>query len=82
MSEETINNPWVSVEDRLPDPYKGVVAYFETYAADGTLSHDWCAAFMNARREWIAFGYNVQNAKIGAKVTHWMPIPEIPTTKQ
>lgn len=71
-------NPWISVKDRLPSNYKGVLVCFEVHQADNTINLDYCAAFHNSNNDWIAFGYNVQNAKINAKVTHWMPFPELP----
>lgn len=73
-------SPWISIKDRLPEAfkYKPVLVSYEVNEADGTVWHDCCAAILNGQNDWIAFGYNVQNAKINAKVTHWMPIPELP----
>lgn len=71
-------NPWISVKGKLPERYLPVIVSFELHNADGTIGHDCCAAFLNINGEWIAFGYNVQNATIYPKVTHWMPIPELP----
>lgn len=71
-------SPWISVKDKLPGNYRGVLVNFETHDVDGTVGHNSCAAFHNTAGDWIAHGYNVQNAKINAKVTHWMPVPGLP----
>lgn len=71
-------SPWISVSDQLPQQYKPVVVLFYNHAFDGSKEYDSCAGFYNSVGEWIAFGYNVQNAKINSTVTHWMPIPAPP----
>lgn len=68
---------WISVEDGLPEYYKPVIVGYRVRAVDGTIDLDYCAAFLNGNDEWVAFGYNVQNAMINAKVTHWIPMPEL-----
>lgn len=73
------NNPaWISVKDEMPSPYKEVVLCFYTFGVDGTAIHDTCLGFWN-REIWIASNYlDLQNKKIGANVTHWMPKPGLP----
>lgn len=71
-------SPWISVSDQLPQQYKPVVVLFYNRAIDGSKEYDSCGGFYNSVGEWIAFGYNVQNAKINSTVTHWMPIPDPP----
>lgn len=68
---------WISVKDILPEHYKPIIVGYRVRAVDGTIEQHYCAAFLNSNGEWVAFGYNVQNAKINAKVTHWMLIPEL-----
>lgn len=73
-----ISMPWISVKARMPGKYKPVVVCTETYGEDG-ISREWYSAFWNGNA-WISIGYNVANAQIGAKVTHWMYAPLLPET--
>lgn len=72
------HSPWISVKEQMPPAMKGVIVCYYTLDPMGDKEWDWREAFFNNVGDWIAFGYNVQNAKIGATVTHWMPVPDLP----
>lgn len=70
MSKETINNPWVSVEERLPEDGDMCLAY-----VDGEIL---LCSFLSDEEEgqFDVEGYRVTYDK--EMVSYWMPIPEIP----
>ena len=53
---------WISVNDRLPNPFESVLVF-----RDGKISIDY-----NEGNGWFAYDFN------GKRVTHWMPLPEMP----
>ena len=53
---------WVSVDDRLPNPFESVLVF-----RDGKISIDY-----NEENGWFAYDLN------GKRVTHWMPMPHPP----
>ena len=61
---------WISVDDRLPEPYETVLAFCDTGGRKFQ-----CVSEMiepNGKR-W--------SAVCGFRVTHWMPLPEPPKMK-
>ena len=66
---------WISVEERLPDNEKPVLAYYGFYREDDDLG----ARFVGTL---TYFGYDPephwQHESTGLFVTHWMPLPEPP----
>lgn len=86
-ADEHPKNPWVSVEDRLPEKAIGLyeleeyeqhkMVLFKT--ANGKLFR----GYLDAEEIWRAFtlpfkvAYPIDSIT-WSKVTHWMPIPETP----
>jgi hypothetical protein len=66
QGDKDINVPtnWISVKDRLPDPFEVVLVYDDT---------DKCVeeAYMTRHKEWVGI-------KIKNHVTHWLPLPQPP----
>lgn len=69
---ETIGNlltnsyEWISVEDRLPEPFVNVLAF-----RNGKISIDY-----HEENGWFAYDFEEKRA------THWMPLPSPPTEKE
>ena len=60
---------WISVDDRLPEPWKQVLIYSR---------HDFCesALYIGVPGKWrVTWNHEMLDAD---SVTHWMPIPEPP----
>ena len=60
---------WISVKDRLPEPWKRVLIYSR---------HDFCesAFYIGVPGEWrVTWNHEMLDA---GSVTHWMPLPEPP----
>lgn len=60
-----LQNPWISVEDRLPDLIGSYLYYDEI-----GLELGW--AFFNSNKEWCSGNEKPQS------VTHWRPLPPLP----
>jgi hypothetical protein len=67
------NDGWISVEDRLPDNYVGVLVYIEN---QDTIAN----AHREQNGDWVAFYDNTLITNEGKEkgVTHWQPLPEPP----
>lgn len=60
---------WISVKDRLPEPWKQVLIYS---------LHDFCesAVYIGVPGKWrVTWNHEMLDAD---SVTHWMPLPEPP----
>ena len=60
---------WISVKDRLPEPWKQVLIYSR---------HDFCesAVYIGIPGKWrVTWNHEMLDAD---SVTHWMPIPQLP----
>ena len=60
---------WISVDDRLPEPWKQVLIYS---------LHDFCesAVYIGVPGKWrVTWNHEMLDAD---SVTHWMPLPEPP----
>ena len=60
---------WISVTDRLPEPWKQVIIYS---------LHDFCesAVYIGVPGKWrVTWNHEMLDAD---SVTHWMPLPEPP----
>ena len=60
---------WISVKDRLPEPWKQVLIYSR---------HDFCesAFYIGVLGKWrVTWNHEMLDAD---SVTHWMPLPEPP----
>ena len=60
---------WISVKDRLPEPWKQVLIYSR---------HDFCesAFYIGVPGKWrVTWNHEMLDAD---SVTHWMPLPEPP----
>lgn len=66
---------WISVEDRLPEELFSAVLI---YCPDR--NNIYCV-YLNARNEWHIFDDGA-GQQITERVTHWMPLPSPPTTKE
>lgn len=69
LAEKQATSEWISVEERLPDPFVSVLGYCPDEEPLPTVHEcylggygQWCSAQM----------YDME------KVTHWMPLPEPP----
>lgn len=63
---QKLRNPWISVEERLPERHTPV------YAKNNNKSWFFALRTDNRQRPW----YNIVG-RCGEKVTHWKPIPEL-----
>lgn len=61
------NNDWISVEDRLPELGERVLVWLPYVATEAYRKGD-C---------WVRHNSNLEDY-MGAKVTHWMQLPEPP----
>lgn len=66
----TPNDGWISVKERLPETLINVSVFFDD-GISGFVSRGYYTS-----SEWIVMKWSGQ--KIGAKVTHWMPLPKPP----
>lgn len=75
---------WISVKDRLPDPYEKVLVRLDHWSGV-----DIYLAFYDPKRGWCDCGGYFEDGTnndgepltyetVGANVTHWMPLPEPP----
>lgn len=55
---------WIAVSERLPEPFALVL----TYDSTATMVAD---SYLTRHHEWVG-------VRMNHKVTHWMPIPELP----
>ena len=74
MMEHFVKPDWISVNDRLPDKYD----YPCFLVTDGSLIH--MAYFVE--NEWLFADSGQAKDKMFYKVTHWMPLPELPEPKK
>lgn len=59
---------WISVKDRLPDEDVRVLVYLDSDRSYTKIDTD-----RRFEGKWVRWGYDV---------THWMPLPELPTEKE
>ena len=67
--EKQATQKWISVKDRLPEPWKQVLIYS---------LHDFCesAVYIGVPGKWrVTWNHEMLDAD---SVTHWMPLPEPP----
>lgn len=67
--EKQATQEWISVKDRLPEPWKQVLIYS---------LHDFCesAVYIGVPGKWrVTWNHEMLDAD---SVTHWMPLPEPP----
>lgn len=75
---------WVSVKDRLPDPYEKVLVRLDHWAGVDTY-----LAFYDTERGWCDYGGYFDDGTnnegephtyetAGVNVTHWMSLPRLP----
>lgn len=64
---------WISAEDRLPETIDDVIIYFDR--CGGEIGIGWYSKKYN---KWV-----MNNRVIcGYNVTHWMPLPELPESRE
>lgn len=78
---------WISVDERLPEPnkdvlviahgWKGKVLYIGQLRPI-TSEKSWLTGIENKASEWTIWGFSYLREP---KVTHWMPLPEPPSTE-
>ena len=75
---------WISVKDRLPDPYEKVLVRLDHWAGVDTY-----LAFYDTERGWCDYGGYFDDGTnndgepltyetAGVNVTHWMSLPKLP----
>ena len=75
---------WISVKDRLPDPYENVLVRLDHWAGVDTY-----LAFYDTERGWCDCGSYFDDGTnndgepltyetAGVNVTHWMSLPKLP----
>lgn len=77
---DQLRNPWISVEDRLPEEFQMVFVHMQGGSFD-------CAIYTNGAFErslQLKFGMKDEGytiisweQKFKSNITHWMPIPQI-----
>lgn len=84
---QELRNPWISVNDRLPDDNQVVLAHHEIII-DGGGEHeeDENVTIQRYEGKWITDRMEQQRMgkwlfDITDRVTHWMPIPKLPKEK-
>lgn len=79
IETEPINDDWISVKDRLPEPRTWVLAYIEYPSPVFELERG-IRKTGNIRKMFYDGFYDaLGNYKVGdCKVTHWQPLPEPP----
>lgn len=68
--EERPRGEWISVEDRLPDPFVTVLVHMPQEDPLPTVH----AGYISKDGEWVGGMFNRDKDE----VTHWMPLPEAP----
>jgi hypothetical protein len=72
---------WISVEDRLPEEHKHVLAYSIT----GTIHPAYLSMIGGTDPQWTIAGfggaYFLHDDSFGF-ITHWMPLPEPPESEE
>lgn len=71
IANNVVVQEWISVEDELPEKWRYVLALNE-YDEE---SLEPCVAYIDDKG-WIAGGI------VGCKITHWIPLPELPKQKK
>lgn len=74
---DQLRNPWISVEDRLPEDNKTVLVWFGGYYMVAVLrDNEWwdCTGYQTGGG-WSALDKIPDIAS--SYITHWMPIPQI-----
>lgn len=85
VEPKQVKAEWISVKDRLPDPYEKVFVRLDHWAGVDTY-----LAFYDTERGWCDCGGYFDDGTnndgeplayetAGVNVTHWMPLPEPPT---
>ncbi len=71
---------WISVKDRMPDVEESVIAYSKTVDRVFVGYYDLEYSFRTDSIEpmWYLDGARGRSYAFTAKVTHWMPLPELP----
>lgn len=84
VEPKQIKAEWVSVKDRLPDPYEKVLVRLDHWSGVDTY-----LAFYDTERGWCDYGGYFEDGTnndgepltyetVGVNVTHWIPLPEPP----
>jgi hypothetical protein len=72
-----MNNEWVSVKDKYPPPHKNVWCLNKDgHMFEGRICYGFHEPFFTYPR---GDGNASNTAPFWIKVTHWMPLPELPT---
>ena len=69
-------NEWISVKDRLPDENLMVLGYTP---CDGYMFVGFRETSIFGNNEWYIITAMRSTKTMRKKVTHWMPLPELPT---
>lgn len=71
-SDVVPKSAWISVDERLPEPFVSVLTYMPGEAPHPTV-HE---GYLNKRGKWYAGGCD----RLPDEVVMWMPMPEPPIT--
>lgn len=77
-ADEHPKNPWISVEERLPEDNKTVLVWFGGYYTVAVIrDNEWwdCTGYQTGGG-WSALD-KIPDIACGY-ITHWMPIPKLP----
>ena len=85
LTAKAMKNKWIPVEERLPDPKEydwvlGAVKTTELPEGENWYLPPHIVELRNG--EWWAMGEDFPLKDFFEKVTHWMPLPELPEVKK
>ena len=73
-----IADPWISVDDRLPEPNSEVIGHIE-FGCEYTIETVEYEGVVNGNHSFAGVDYLLNRKVVDYAITHWMPLPKPPT---